>query len=73
MSKKPIERRRAGRIFSAVPESTTPLVKPLSDPATLLDRLVLTVALAPPRALARQQKQRAGPMTRRRRGEMNRG
>ena len=54
MSKKVIERRRASRILSAIPESPL-LVKPLTDPATLLDRLVLTVALAPPQALARRK------------------
>ena len=54
MNKKPIERRRAGLLLSAIPE-TPLLVEPLSDPATLLDRLVLTLALAPCRASARRK------------------
>ena len=54
-----------GKILLALPESTPPLVKPLSDRAALLDRLVLTLALAPPRALAkRKKKQPVGPATR---------
>ena len=73
MSKKPIERRRASRVFSALPESPL-LVKPLRDPATLLDRLVLTVALAPPQALAGRKTQAASRVEdQKKRGEVSRG
>ena len=73
MNKKPIERRRAGLILSAIPESPL-LVKPLSDPATLLDRLVLTLALAPCRASARRKTQASSRVDDPgKRGEVNRG
>ena len=73
MSKKPVERRRAGLILSAIPKSPL-LVEPLSDPATLLDRLVLTLALAPCRASPRRKTQASSRVDDPgKRGEVNRG